>query len=94
MPQATKLIISLIAALLFASCGQEIRDECGRPDSQCLPCETDAECVIRSQPCYDWALCVHKNVEVNFTSIGCSVEYTAPGDDACRCVAGTCRSGS
>jgi hypothetical protein len=82
--------MGLILALLLSSCGQELRDECARNAGNCLRCDTDEECVVRSQPCYDYALCVHRDVEINFTSIGCAFEHQAPGDDACRCIGGAC----
>ncbi len=84
----------LALTLLLACRTATIVDACDEDLAFCLPCETDAECVLGGNPCLETVYCQHEDAGIAVIEIGCSaaVEYRWPDASACTCEAGVCSS--
>jgi hypothetical protein len=86
---------ALLSALIVACLGeQELRDDCATGGASCPSCQSDAECVIVSNPCHATAVCTHarRDPPIAVNQIGCNREYDVPEPSRCGCVAGVCRA--
>ena len=92
----------VLSCLLVVGCGgitQELTSPCLTDEPQksdpaaCPACQTDADCFVLSNACYETASCVPRGGNWAVTDLGCSksAEYAVPDDSACACINNVCQ---
>jgi hypothetical protein len=100
------LLVAVTAAVVMTGCADEILpvdDQCLVDDSGketakwCLPCASNAECVIDGNPCCDdnlhWT-CVHVDAVAKLPECtnGTCLKPNKPTIDRCLCLSGRCHA--
>lgn len=90
----------MIMFVLLLACinRAEVRDGCN-PElgetrgggGECLPCESDADCLFMGNPCEESTTCENVNNILLTTQLGCNHERDWPADDTCVCDEGVCQ---
>jgi len=89
----------LLGCVLLAGClgRQVLTSPCvstasASDPAACPACQSDADCYVLSNPCYETASCVPKEGNWAVTLLGCTREYEVPPASECGCVEGVCQA--
>lgn len=102
MTRPIQIAVALLWVVPIVSCDlmmQDLKSPCASDEPEatdtefCPPCETDADCVIASNPCYREALCVPEHGGWVIDDVGCSPfqKRDVPPASSCGCVENVCR---
>ncbi|MGV3620196.1 MAG: hypothetical protein ACO1OB_05245 [Archangium sp.] len=85
------LAVALSACLPAQRLDSPCKDQPATDGGSCPSCETDGDCSIASNPCYESAACVPTAGNWAVTLLGCSVEHPPPVEQ-CGCVNRVCQA--